>query len=371
MPVLFNDLSIDLSLNLVQVGWIWGIFGMSGMITVFLSGILADRLGAKRLLIFACLTIGLSGASRGLANDFTSLLLTTFIFGLFTGIIPANVFKVAATWFPSHQLGLASGILTTGMGVGFTISSMISATLLSPMLGGWRGVLFLYGGISVFISFLWIITGKEQQPTEVMGYDDRPSFREAISHVMHNKNIWLISIASLGYAGCTEGMCGYLPLYLREFKEWLPASADGTLAMFSAVSTLGAIPISMLSDNLGKRKYFMLAIVMAAIIGVGLLSIAEGVIIWFIVILIGIGRDGLVALAAVSNINSKGIGLIYSGTAIGLNQTITRIGPFISPPIGNSMAASGAGFPFIVWAAFGVIALVCFSLTKETGHRQV
>ena len=140
--------------------------------------------------------------------------------------------------------------------------------------------------------------------------------------------------------------------------------------MFSAVSTLGAIPISMLSDNLGKRKYFMLAIVMAAIIGVGLLSVAEGVIIWFIVILIGIGRDGLMAVSAASSIDSKGIGLTYSGTAMGLNQAIARIGPFVSPPIGNSMASNGSGLPFIVWTAFGMFALVCFSLTKETGHRR-
>ncbi|MFC1533026.1 MFS transporter [Thermodesulfobacteriota bacterium] len=154
-------------------------------------------------------------------------------------------------------------------------------------------------------------------------------------------------------------------------KGWpTPASADGTLAAFTGISALGAIPISLLSDKLGRRKFLILSIITAAIIGVGLLSVAEGVIIWIIIILVGIGRDGLVALANTSIIESKDIGALYSGTAVGLIQTIARIGPFMSPPIGNSMAASGAGLPFIVWAAFGVFALACFSLTRETGHRK-
>ncbi|MBN2062374.1 MAG: hypothetical protein JW882_18375, partial [Deltaproteobacteria bacterium] len=118
------------------------------------------------------------------------------------------------------------------------------------------------------------------------------------------------------------------------------------------------------------RKLIILSISTVSIIGVGLLSVAEAGIIWIVIILIGIGRDGLVALAVASTIDSKGIGVLYSGTAIGLIQTINRIGSFVSPPIGNSMATRGAGLPFIVWAAFGIFALVCFSLTRETGHRQ-
>ena len=143
-------------------------------------------------------------------------------------------------------------------------------------------------------------------------------------------------------------MSGYLPFYLREFKGWPLASADGSLATFTGISTLGIIPISLLSDRLGRRRIFILSINTAAIIGLGLLSVAEGATIWVLIILIGIGRDGLMALACTSTIESKGIGALYSGTAIGLQQTILRIGMFISPPIGNSMASHGSGLPFIV-----------------------
>ena len=313
----------------------------------------------------------MAGASRGLANDFAGLLFTTFLFGSVIVFISSSLFKMAATWFPSHQLGLANGILATAVGLGFTMSSMFSANLLSPMLGSWRYVLFLYGAISIFIALLWLITFKEKQPIGATRAGDRATPREAISHVFNNKNVWLISLGLLGYMGCIEGMCGYLPFYLREFKGWLPSSADGALATFTGISTLGALPISLLSDRLGRRKFFILSITTAGMIGVGLLSAADGWIIWIIMLMAGIGRDGLLALSNVFIIESKGIGVVYTGTAIGFIQAISRLGPFISPPIGNSMATKGADLPFIVWAAFGVIALVFFSLTKETSHQKV
>jgi ACS family glucarate transporter-like MFS transporter len=371
MPVLFKEISADLGLNLVQVGWIWGLLSLSGLLTVFISGLLADRFGAKRMIIFACSMAGLAGASRGLSNNFATLTITTFLFGLLVVFIVIDILKTVATWFQSRHLGLANGTLATGMGVGFTIGSMFSATLLSPMLGSWRGVLFLYGGISLFFAMLWFITTKEQQPEGISKASDRVTTREAIYHVLRNKNVWVLSIALLGYTGCTEGICGYLPLYLREFKEWLPASADGTLATFNGVSTLAAIPMSLLSDKLGRRKLLLISISIVTIIGVGLLSIADGMIIWIIIIFVGMGRDAFMALVIASTIESEGIGVLYTGTALGLIQTISRIGPFISPPIGNTMASSSGGFPFIIWSVFGVIALLCLPLIRETVHRRV
>jgi hypothetical protein len=35
------------------------------------------------------------------------------------------------------------------------------------------------------------------------------------------------------------------------------------------------------------------------------------------------------------------------------------------------MAAIGPGLPFIVWSVFGAFALICFSLTSETGYKKV
>ena len=59
--------------------------------------------------------------------------------------------KAASEWFSGKQLGLANGLLAMGMGVGFTLGAMISATVLSPILGNWRNVMFAYGILAIVI----------------------------------------------------------------------------------------------------------------------------------------------------------------------------------------------------------------------------
>ena len=161
MTVLFKEISEELGLSLVEIGVIWGIPALSGLLVVFVGGLLSDRYGARRVIGIACLLAGLAGALRGIAGDFTSLLLFTFLMGLAIWVIPASVFKTNAAWFSGRPLVIANGAVATGMGLGFTVGSLISATILSPLLGGWQNVLFLYGGISVIASFLWLFTVRE------------------------------------------------------------------------------------------------------------------------------------------------------------------------------------------------------------------
>jgi MFS family permease len=148
MSVLFKEISEKLGLSLVQIGVVWGTPAFSGLLIVFFGGLLSDRYGAKHVIAFACLMAGIAGALRGTASGFAGLVLFTFLMGLAVWVIPASVFKTNATWFSGRRLVIANGVVSTGMAFGFTVGSLISATVLSPLLGGWQSVLFLYGGSS-------------------------------------------------------------------------------------------------------------------------------------------------------------------------------------------------------------------------------
>ena len=59
-PVLFNEISTDLDLNLVQVGTVWGLSSMIGIVMALVGGIIGDRIGAKRVLMIACFLAGIT-----------------------------------------------------------------------------------------------------------------------------------------------------------------------------------------------------------------------------------------------------------------------------------------------------------------------
>ena len=371
MPVLFKEISEDLGLSLVQIGTVWGMASLAGVFVALIGGLLGDRFGVKLVLGSACLLLGIAGALRGLSGGFISLATTVFVYGLVRAIIPVNVHKTVSIWFQGKNLGVANGVVSMGMGIGLMLGPMISATVLSPLLGGWRNVLFLYGAVSVVVSILWFLFVKEaRQGDSIVGYSSAVPIRQALLRLIRIKNLWLLGFTLMFRMGCIIGMVGYLPLYLRE-QGWAVASADGTLASFYAVSTMAVIPLSLLSDRLGSRKTVLFAALLTAIIGVGLLPVVDGIMVWILIVLVGIFMDGFMAVILTMVQETEGVGPRYSGTALGLVFTISQLGAFISPPVGNSLASVNTGLPFIFWAALSIAPLATLAFTKETGWRRI
>ena len=128
MPVLFDEIAKELGLNLVEIGWIWGIGFLTGIFTSLIGGALGDRFGPKRTLMVGCFLAGITGALRGLSGDFVTLAAAAFLFGLLPQAIPMNVHKTCGVWFSGRHLGLANGVVATGMALGFTLAmAMIGA----------------------------------------------------------------------------------------------------------------------------------------------------------------------------------------------------------------------------------------------------
>jgi MFS family permease len=175
----------------------------------------------------------------------------------------------------------------------------------------------------------------------------------------------------MGQMACIQGVVGYLSLYLRESVGWTAARADGALSAANAVATIATIPIAFLSDKLGSRKIVLFGAILITAISTGLLSVAGGVLIWVLAMMALLTRDGFMAVLVTMLTETKGVGAVYAGTALGLAMTLSRVGGFISPPLGNSLATpANPGLPFIFWAVLGAMALLGLYFAKDTGQRQ-
>lgn len=364
MPVLFKEISADLALSLVQIGTVWGMLGLAGVFVSLIGGVLGDRFGVKFILGIACILGGLAGASRGLSTGFVSLSVTVFAFGIIRAIIPINVHKAVSILFQGRNLGTANGIVAMGMGIGLMLGPMLSATVLSPLLGNWRNVLFLFGAVSMVAGMLWSLPWRMPQAgTDSPGHSGTVPFREAISKLLRVKALWLVGLILMLRMGSITGMVGYLPLYLEE-RGWEIANADGTLAGFYAISTICVIPLSLLSDRIGSRRTIMFIALITAVFGVGLLPIVDGLTLWALVLAVGMFWDVFMAVTITLVQKRKEVGPKYSGTALGLAFTFAQLGSFISPPLGNSLANLNPGLPFLFWASLSVMAIIPLFLLR-------
>lgn len=364
LPVLFDEISAEFGLSLVQVGFIWGVAPLTGFIMALLGGAIGDRIGARRTIMFACFIAGVTGALRGFAVDFVTLAVTVLIAGMILPGIPTNIHKTCAIWFSPRRLGAANGVVSAGMALGFMIGALLSATVLSPLLGGWRNVIFFFAGIAIVVGGFWAFTrdgpNASRQPSSGV------PLRAGLAHVAKTPNIWLVALTLFGISGCVQGALGYLPLYLRGIG-WAPAAADTALSAFHASSLVFAIPFALLSDRLGRRRPLLIIAGLMIATGIGALALIDGALVWPAVMFAGMVRDGFMAIIITVVMELRGIGPRYAATAVGFTSAVSMLATVASPPLGNSLATVGPSVPFLFWSALALLGV--FSLSRIQGVR--
>lgn len=358
LSALFSEIADSLDLDLVEIGVIWGVGSLMGIFTALVGGTLIDQFGTRRMLVLLCLATGVSGALRGFAFDFWSLFFSSFLFGMVQPILPMNFVKLNREWFPSGQLGFASGVMSAGFATGLMLGSRWSATVLSPLLGGWRAVLIFLGACAIVLAIVWALV---HPPVERRG-GARPDIRKIIGnyrYVARFRELWVIALAVFGVLGLMRGLGGYVPTYLREIG-WEAASADTAMTVFFFCSLVGVVPISHLSDRLGNRRLVMAFGTSMMTIGCALMYFA-GDSFWSVMLAMAIGGfcfDSFMALKGASITEIDGLDTALMGSALGFGGMLQNFGSSLLPPLGNALSVVGLNAPFLLWACSGLLATV-------------
>jgi predicted MFS family arabinose efflux permease len=181
------------------------------------------------------------------------------------------------------------------------------------------------------------------------------------------KQVWIIGLMTTLLWGASMGFIGYLPLYLRNIG-WPDTTADSVITVFSGVNAVGVIPMVLLSDKIGSRKIVIFISIVSVVVTLALIPLAGTAGVWVLVIACGFLRSGASALFNVVIFEIKGVGSTYGGTATGLSNTISMVGAFLGPPLGNSLARFNAGYPFFFWSGLAALSLpMIFLIKNRTG----
>jgi MFS family permease len=371
LSVLFSDIAESLQLDLFQIGLIWGVGTFMGIFTALIGGPVIDYVGTRRSVIVICLLIGIFGALRGLASDFWTLFIFSFLLGIIQPTLPINLIKLNVQWFAPEQLGLSSGIISFGFATGLLSGARLGASYLAPALGGWRNVIFVTGIAAIVIGILWLFVHPTEKRASTSKLD-WTSMLKGVRAVAQFRNLWLVGFVGFGLLGLMRGVVGYVPSYLRAIG-WLGIDADTAISLFFFSSLIGVVPLSYLSDRIRDRRKVMIFAAFMMTLGTAIMFFANGVSMWvFVAMLIaGFAFDAFMAIQNASMSRIDGIPMALVGTGIGFGVMLRNVGSTISPPLGNSLAESGLVLPFLVWAGLGLFALIMLCLYKEQGKNKV
>jgi MFS family permease len=371
MPSLYGEIIKDIPMTYAQWGTVWGASFVPMMIFTLIGGMCADRIGTRTIVGLATIVMGIFGIGRAFAQDFNQLFLLMLLIGVASSFLMPNLPKSLGLWFPSSELGLANGFLVAGICIGSGTALMLSGVYLSPLMGGWRNVMWFYGLISIVLGALWLWIFREGQSFSPNHHEasQKFAFLEALSIVIRVRDLWFLMASRFCIVGSLIAVIGFLPEILVS-KGMKPNLAHLSSSLIYYANIVGVIAIPVLSDKFGLRKIFIWPFSILGALFVISLGRFEGMACLIICALLGL-IVGFIPLMVTLPMEMEGIGHSYFGTALGLVGTIGNLGSFVAPILGGKIIdlTGKPWIAFIFWGMLMVIGALFILFMKETGCK--
>ena len=371
MPSLYGEITKDIPMNYTQWGGIWGVGAIASMIFSLIGGMYVDRLGIRIIGSLSAVLTGIFCIGRAFAHDFYQLLAVMFLTGMSSSFLMPNMPKALGHWFTSDELGLANGIRIAGICVGSGSALMLSGVFLSPLVGGWRNLMWFYGLITIALGIIWILVIHEgsDYSNDAREAREKFSFREALFAVMRVRDQWFLMVARFSIMGPLIAVIGFLPeILVTKGMEQRMAHLSSSLIYY--VNILGVLVVPMLSDKYGLRKIFIWPFSLIGALFVILLGMITGITCLIVCSLLGL-IVGFIPLLMILPMEMEGIGHKYFGTSLGLSATFGSLGRFFIPIVGGKIIdLTGTGLAaFFFWGMLMLIGSLFILPMKEMGHR--
>tara|TARA_R110002049_G_scaffold30345_5_gene103963 strand:+ start:1664 stop:2932 length:1269 start_codon:yes stop_codon:yes gene_type:complete len=146
-----DPISDALSLSDKQMGWVLAIFSLGYAFFQTPSGMLADRLGPRKVLASIVAIWSVFTALTGYAWNFISLLIIRFLFGAGEAGAFPGMTRAVYSWIPLQERGIVTGINFSGSRLGAAFALPLVVWLIDSF--GWR-TSFLIMGI---VGFVWAL----------------------------------------------------------------------------------------------------------------------------------------------------------------------------------------------------------------------
>jgi MFS family permease len=137
--MLLPSMSTALNLNYAQLGFIGTGNFIGYLLAVLFSGWMVARLGARRVIIIALLTIAITMMLISVSGNYYVLLLLYFFTGMGSGAANVPIMGLVSHWFTRRWRGRAAGFMVVGSGFAIMASGLlIPAVNATWGLEGWR-----------------------------------------------------------------------------------------------------------------------------------------------------------------------------------------------------------------------------------------
>ncbi|WBF54557.1 MFS transporter [Lysinibacillus sp. JK80] len=348
----------DLHLDASSTGIILSAFFLGYAIMQIPGGWLADKFGAKRVLLMAVITWSIFTGLTAIAWSLTAMIVIRFLFGIGEGGFQPSSSKIIATIFPKEERGRAMSIMLTSGGIVSLIVPLLAAYLLGTI--GWRMMFIIIGAIGAIIAFLyWKYIQLPQDKAATAGTENTTS-KVNFKELLKTPLMWNLIIAYFCIYAVNWGLVSWIPTYLQK-NRGLDLMSIGWAQTIPAITTIiGVYGSGYIIDKLPKGMEKVLGSISCAVIGLLLyLMFTAKTVTLFIGYQTVVSIFIAFVITLLPVIVLKKLPSSITGSAMGIANTGGQLAGFVTPmAIGFMVDAFNGSFDAAFWMLIG-FALIC------------
>jgi MFS family permease len=357
----------EFSLSAAAAGGLASVTLLTSAIGGVAFGVLADRIGRARALVYSILIYSVFTALTATARTLPELVLWRSLVGIgLGGEWAAGSVLVAETW-PAEHRGKAIGLMQSGWAIGYIMAALLASAILPHH--GWR-MLFVVGVAPALLA-AWI---RRKVPEPEIWRQTGGGSRLAVRELVRPPNLrnaaaatTLATFVLFAY----WGLFTWVPAYLAS-----PLSSGGAgmsivrssawIVPMQVGAFLGYVLFGVLADRFGRRPVFLVFVVGAAVLVpiYGRMAL-EPAVLMALGPLLGFFGHGYFSLfgAMLAELFPSSIRGTAQGFCYNVGRAVSALAPFV---IGALADRAGIGSALALTSAFFLAAGGLILLLPET-----
>ncbi|HSU30852.1 MAG TPA: MFS transporter [Bryobacteraceae bacterium] len=219
-------LARDMSLNDIQVGYVFSAFLIGYSIFQVPAGILGDRFGPRVVLTVCGLLWGMTTLLTGLVPGLLlkgaglalgSLLLIRFLHGMAEAATYPVAMNAVAIWIAPSRHAFISSLIFTGSTLGSAFAPPFVASLMNQY--GWRATFYLSAVFPIVLATFWWRQSKHEKKPRTLARTDSPRDRKRTWHVLTKPAIFILCLSYLLYCYAISIFVYWLFKYLVDVRH--------------------------------------------------------------------------------------------------------------------------------------------------------
>jgi MFS family permease len=352
LPVAIPQLRSELTLTLVEAGFMLSLVQLAGMLLGLSVGLLSDRLGPATVMRAGLMLLGAGSALGAVAPSVTWLLVTRVVegAGFLLAVLPApGLMRLHVA--PQAALSRALGWWGTYMPLGTALALLLGGWLMGWV--GWRTVWLALALVSMGAALLLHL----KVPTKATPGAGRPSELLArLRRTLRAPGPWLVALAFFMYSGQWLAVIGFLPT-IHGGLGWGAGSVAVLGACAAAVNMGGNVMAGrLLAQGRAPGRVMVFAFGSMALGAVCAFGAEGHPVAQYLGVLVFSGVGGLVPGTLFGVAVAMAPGNDTVSTTVGWMQQFSSLGQLVGPPAVAWMVTLTGGWQS-TWVLTGACSL--------------